>query len=95
MPHARAWGACLNMHEYPYVTEPGMFDRFLSASLSPHGVSRVSLPARRSTAQALATRKQNRMRRSGDRALDQAAELTQAANLIAGNRWRWASTRLP
>ncbi len=84
-PHRSTSGACLGMHDYPYMTEPGMFDRFLSASYRHtvyHGFR--CLPS--IDGQALATRKQNRMRQSGDRALSQASELTTAADLIAGNR---------
>jgi type IV secretion system protein VirB4 len=85
MSHRSAWGACLGMHEYPYMTEPGMFDRFLSASYRHtvyHGFR--CLPS--IDGQALVTRKQNRLRQSGDRALSQATELTTAADLIAGTR---------
>jgi len=85
MPHRSVFGACLNIRDYPWVTEPGMFDRFLTASYRHtvyHGFR--CLPA--TDGLALATRKQNRYRQAGDKALDQVAELTQAANLIAGNR---------
>src|SRR5208282_2708448 len=85
MPHRSVFGACLNMHEFPYRTEPGMFDRFLTASYR-HTVFHAFRCLPSTDGLALATRKQNRMRQAGDRALDQAAELTQAANLIAGNR---------
>ncbi|MEA2728303.1 MAG: type secretion system protein VirB4, partial [Acetobacteraceae bacterium] len=85
MPHRSSCGACLNMHDFPYMTEPGMFDRFLSSSYRHtvfHGFR--CLPS--VDGQALATRKQNRLRQAGDRALSQAAELTHAADLIASNR---------
>src|SRR5271165_4381829 len=85
MPHRSVFGACHNMHEFPYRTEPGMFDRFLTASYR-HTVFHAFRCLPSTDGLALATRKQNRMRQAGDRALDQAAELTQAANLIAGNR---------
>ena len=85
MPHASTYGAGLNMHDYPYMTSPGMFDRFLSASYRHtifHGFHCLDSV----DGQAVVTRKQNSMRHAGDRALSQAAELTEAANLIAGNR---------
>jgi len=85
MPHASAWGACLNMHDFPYQTGPGMFDRLLSASYR-HTVYHGFRCLTPTDGEALATRKQNKMRQAGDRALTQAAELTQAADLIAGNR---------
>lgn len=85
MPHASSWGACLGMHDFPYRTEPGMFDRFLSANYR-HTVFHAFRCLPSVDGQALATRKQNRMRHAGDRALSQAQELTEAANLIAGNR---------
>jgi type IV secretion system protein VirB4 len=68
MPHASSWGACLNMHDYPYQTGPGMFDRFLSASYRHtiyHGFR--CLPS--VDGAKLITRKQNLMRAAGDRAL--------------------------
>jgi type IV secretion system protein VirB4 len=85
MPHASSWGACLNMHDYPYETGPGMFDRFLSASYRHtiyHGFR--CLPAFDGT--KLITRKQNRMRAAGDRALSQADALHAAADMVASNR---------
>jgi type IV secretion system protein VirB4 len=85
MPHGSAWGACLGMHDFPYMTEPGMFDRFLSASYRHtvyHGFRCLSS----TDGQALATRKQNKMKTAGDRALSQVDELTTAADLIASNR---------
>ena len=85
MPHASTWGACLNMHDFPYETGPGMFDRFLSASYRHtiyHGF-RCLPPVDGS---ALITRKQNRMRAAGDRAVSQANELDAAADLVASNR---------
>ena len=33
MPHASTWGACLGMNEFPYMTEPGMLDGFLSSAI--------------------------------------------------------------
>ena len=85
MPHASAWGACLNMHDFPYQTAPGMFDRLLSASYR-HTVCHMFRCLMPTDGEALATRKQNKMRQAGDRAQTQAAELTRAADLIAGNR---------
>ncbi len=85
MPHASSWGACLNMHDFPYQTGPGMFDKFLSASYRHtiyHGFR--CLPS--VDGARLITRKQNVMRASGDRALSQAAELHTAADLVASNR---------
>lgn len=85
MPHASAYGACLNMHDYPYMTEPGMFDRFLSASYR-HTIFHAFQCMPSNDGQVLATRRQNRLRQAGDRALSQAVELTKAADLIASNR---------
>lgn len=85
LPHASTYGACLNMHDYPYVTGPGMFDKFLSASYRHtiyHGFR--CLPA--VDGESLITRKQNRMRGAGDKALTQAAELVNAADQVASNR---------
>jgi type IV secretion system protein VirB4 len=85
MPHASSWGACLNMHDYPYQTGPGMFDRFLSASYRHtiyHGFR--CLPA--IDGAALINRKQNRYRAAGDRALSQVSELSVGADLVASNR---------
>ena len=85
MPHRSAFGACLNMHDFPAVAGPGMFDAFLSASYRHtiyHGFH--CLPA--VAGEVLLTRKQNKMKAAGDRALSQAAELTQAANEVACNR---------
>lgn len=85
LPHASVWGACLNMHDYPYETGPGMFDRLLSASYRHtiyHGFR--CLPS--VDGAALITRKQNRLRQSGDRALSQATQLHTAADLVASNR---------
>lgn len=85
MPHRSSWGACLGIDDFPYITSPGMFDRFLSAGYR-HTVFHAfeCMPAM--DGQALATRKQNKMRISGDRALSQATELTTAADDIASNR---------
>lgn len=85
MPHASTFGACLDMSDFPYITGPGMLDSFLSASYR-HTVyhSFRCLPA--TLGQELVLRKQNRMRHSGDRALAQAQELSDAANLIASGR---------
>jgi type IV secretion system protein VirB4 len=85
MPHRSSWGACLGIDEFPYMTSPGMFDRFLSASYR-HTVFHAFRCLASTDGQALATRKQNRMRQAGDRALSQAAELIAAADLIASNR---------
>ena len=85
MPHASAFGACLSMGEFPYVTEPGMLDPFLSANYR-HTVHHAFRCLPSIDGQTLVLRKQNRMRHSGDRALSQADELTQAANLIASGR---------
>lgn len=85
MPHASAWGACLGVNEYPYMTSPGMSDCFLSASYR-HTVFHAFRCLPSVDGLALATRKQNRMRTSGDRALSQADELSGAADLIASNR---------
>lgn len=85
MPHASSWGACLNMHDFPYSTGPGMFDQFLSASYRHtiyHGFR--CLPSIDGV--KLITRKQNRMQAAGDRALSQASELHKAADLVASNR---------
>ena len=85
MPHRSAWGTCLSMAEFPYQTSPGMFDRFLSASYR-HTVFHAFRCMPSIDGQGIVMRKQNSMRHAGDRALSQAAELTDAANLIAGNR---------
>ena len=85
MPHRSSWGACLGIDDYPYMTSPGMFDAFLSASYR-HTIFHAFRCLASVDGQALATRKQNRMRQAGDRALSQAAELTSAADLIASNR---------
>lgn len=85
MPHASSWGACLGIDDFPYMTSPGMFDRFLAASYR-HTVFHAFRCLASIDGQALATRKQNRMRTAGDRALSQASELTDAADLIASNR---------
>jgi type IV secretory pathway VirB4 component len=62
-----------------------MFDRFLGARYR-HTIMHAWRFMPSTTAQDFAIRQQKAFRRSGDRALEQAAELTQAANLIAGNR---------
>jgi type IV secretion system protein VirB4 len=85
MPHASTWGACLGMNEFPYMTEPGMLDGFLSSSYR-HTVFHAFRCLPSIDGQALVLRKQNRMRHAGDRALSQAAELTRAADLIASGR---------
>lgn len=85
MPHTSVFGACLGMREFPWRTEPGMFDRFLTASYR-HTVFHAFRCLAATDGLTLASRKQNRLRQAGDKALDQARELTQAANLIAGNR---------
>jgi type IV secretion system protein VirB4 len=73
MPHRSAWGACLGINDFPYLTSPGMFDRFLAASYR-HTVFHAFRCLASVDGQALATRKQNRMRQAGDRALSQADE---------------------
>jgi len=85
MPHGSAYGFCLGMHDYPFQTEPGMFERFLQADYR-HTVFHAFRCLPSMDGQAMATRKQNKSRFSGDRAVDQANELAVAANLIAGNR---------
>jgi type IV secretion system protein VirB4 len=85
LPHTPTYGACLNMHDFPPETSPGMFDRFLSASYRHtiyHGFR--CLPA--TDGVALITRKQNSMRRASDVAVSQAALLRDAADLVASNR---------
>jgi type IV secretion system protein VirB4 len=85
MPHRSTFGAVLNMKEFPYQTMPGMFDEFLSASYRHtvfHGFR--CLPA--IDGEALASRKQNRMKAAGDRAVSQQVELSAATDLIASNR---------
>lgn len=85
MPHKSAWGACLGMHDFPYMTSPGMFDRFLSANYRHtifHGFKCMSP----TDGEALITRRQNTMKTAGDRALGQVAELTEAANLVASRK---------
>jgi type IV secretion system protein VirB4 len=85
MPHGSAWGACLDMAEFPFMTSPGMFDRLLSASYRHTAMHAWRyMPA--ADGLVLATRQQNKMRVGGDRAIDQVCELTQATNLIASNR---------
>ena len=85
MPHKSSWGACLGFDDFPYVTSPGMFEAFLSAGYR-HTVFHAfrCLPAM--DGEGLATRKQNRMRLAGDRALSQADELGRAADDIASNK---------
>ena len=85
LPHASTWGACLGMREYPHMTWPGIFGATLSAGYR-HTVFHAfrCLPAM--DGQAIATRKQNRMRHAGDRALSQVAELDRAADEIASGR---------
>jgi type IV secretion system protein VirB4 len=85
MPHRSNWGACLGIDEYPYMTSPGMFDAFLSASYR-HTIFHAFRCLASVDGQALATRQQNRLRQAGDRALSQAVELIEAADLIASNR---------
>jgi type IV secretion system protein VirB4 len=85
MPHKSSWGACLGMDEFPYMTEPGMLDAFLSAGYR-HTVMHAYRCLPSIDGQALVLRKQNRMRHSGDRAIRQAEELDEAANLIASGR---------
>ena len=85
MPHGSAFGFCLGMHDYPFQTVPGMFDRFLQADYR-HTVFHAFRCLPSIDGQAMATRKQNKSRFAGDRAVDQANELAVAANLIAGNR---------
>jgi type IV secretion system protein VirB4 len=85
MPHKSTWGACLVIQDFPFETRPGMFDRFLSSSY--HQTIHHSFRCLPSLdGQALVTRKQNRMKWAGDRALSQAGELADAGNLIASNR---------
>ena len=85
MPHASAWGACLGMHSYPYMTWPGIFSKTLSAGYR-HTLFHTFRCLNPTDGQAVATRKQNRMIYSGDRALSQVTELTQAADLIASGK---------
>jgi type IV secretion system protein VirB4 len=85
MPHRSVWGACLVMQEFPFETRPGMFNRFLEASYR-HTICHSFRCLAPLDGQQLITRKQNRMRWSGDRAVSQAAELNDAADLVAGNR---------
>ena len=85
MPHASSWGACLSMHDFPWQTEPGQFDRFLSASYR-HTVFHAYRALSVTDALALTNRKQNRSKQAGDKAIEQARDLTTLAGLIAGNR---------
>lgn len=85
LPHQSSWGACLGIDDFPYMTSPGMFDQFLGASYR-HTVFHAFRCLPSIDGQAIATRKQNRMRTAGDRALSQANELTEATDLIASNR---------
>lgn len=85
MPHRSAWAAVLSMHDFPYVTEPGMFDRFAQAGYR-HTLFQAFRCLPSIDGQGVVLRKQNRMKAAGDRALSQAHELTDAANLIAGGR---------
>jgi type IV secretion system protein VirB4 len=85
MPHASSFGACLGLHDYPYMTFPGQFSQFLSAGYR-HTLYNTFRCLNATDGQAVATRKQNRMKHAGDRALSQLKELTAAADLIASNR---------
>jgi type IV secretion system protein VirB4 len=85
MPHRSSWAAGLGIDDFPYITSPGMFDRFLSAGYR-HTVMHAFECMPSVDGQALATRKQNRMKIAGDRALSQAEELSKVADDIASNR---------
>ena len=85
MPHRSSWAAGLGFDDFPYQTQPGMFDRFLSAGYR-HTIMHAFECMPSMDGQTLATRKQNRMKIAGDRALSQAAELTRVADDIASNR---------
>ena len=85
MPHASSWGACMSMHDFPWQTEPGQFDRFLSASYR-HTVFHAYRALSVTDALALTNRKQNRSKQAGDKAIEQARDLTTLAGMIAGNR---------
>lgn len=85
MPHTSTFGAALGLHDYPYITFPGQFSQFLSAGYR-HTIFNAFRCLNPTDGQSVATRKQNRLKSAGDRALSQAKELTQAADLIASNR---------
>jgi type IV secretion system protein VirB4 len=85
MPHRSTWAAGLGIDDFPYMTSPGMFDRFLSASYR-HTVCHIFECMPPTDGEKLATRKQNFMKLAGDKALSQAKELSTAADEIASNR---------
>jgi type IV secretion system protein VirB4 len=84
-PHGSTFGACLDMQDYPYRPKPMMFDRFLSADYrhTVHHSFRCLPPL---DGEILLTRKQNRGRQAGDRALSQLSELTEAAAMVAAGQ---------
>jgi type IV secretion system protein VirB4 len=81
------FAACLGWQHYAYRTSSLLFAQLLAANYRCT-VMQSWRPLNQMDGEALATRKQNRLKSAGDRALLQIDELNQAANEIASNRLR-------
>jgi type IV secretion system protein VirB4 len=84
-PGSSSYAAMLGYKDFPYMTWPGMFSPLLSASFRCT-LSQSFRCLNATEAGETMTRKQNRGKSAGDRALSQWSELTKAADLVASKR---------